>query len=110
MGEIESEESIDVRSGKQCTARDALLKQKGVELAALAKNRSGDMARVSSGLEVSGEAIKMRSEQATTEIDQCAFFFEPVFEHKAGADFAGTQSRPVERQILRSEATGVRLL
>jgi hypothetical protein len=38
--------------------------------------------RILFGLEVSGESIEVRAERATTEVNERAFFFVPVFEHR----------------------------
>ena len=38
--------------------------------------------RILFGLEVSGESIEVRAERAAPEINERAFFFVPVFEHR----------------------------
>jgi hypothetical protein len=82
MSEIEFEKRIDVRLGKLCTARNTLLQQKSVELAAFTQNEAPSGLSIASGLEVSGKAVKMWPEEAASEIDQSAFVFVPMFERK----------------------------
>jgi hypothetical protein len=82
MREIEFEERIDVRLGKLSTAGDTLFQQEGVELAAFAEHGSRSVLCVASGLEVSGKAVKVGSQETAPEIDQSAFVFVPIFEHK----------------------------
>ncbi len=81
-GVIDVEERIDQRLGKLCAIGEPTINQKAIELATLAKNASADRVRVSLRFEISGEAVKMRTERAAPEVNERAFFFIPVFEHK----------------------------
>ena len=94
MGEIEFEERIDVRLGKLCAARDTLLQQEGVELAAFAQNGSRSVLSIASGLEVGGKAVKVWPQVAAPEIDQSAFVFVPIFEHRIGCVFGLKTAEP----------------
>jgi hypothetical protein len=82
MGEIGSQEGVHDRLAQLVAAREALLDQEAIELATLGEDHAARVERVAFGLEVSGEAVEMRTEQAAAEIDQGSLFFEPVFEHK----------------------------
>ncbi len=82
MSVVSLQESFDVSRTQLITARDALLQQKAIELAALAKDLLGVIVGISTILEESGKAIKMRTYRATPEINQGAFFFVPIFEHR----------------------------
>jgi hypothetical protein len=82
MSVVSLQESFDVSRAQLITARDALLQKKAIELTTLGEEFTARVASVAFGLEVSGEAVEMRSEQAAAEIDQGLFFFEPIFEHK----------------------------
>jgi hypothetical protein len=88
MGEIGAQKSFDMRLAQLITTRDALCQHVVVELATLGQKMTASVARVAFGLEVSGEAVEIRTEQAAAEIDQRAFFFKPKFEHK-GLCFCG---------------------
>ena len=65
-------------------ARNTLLQQERVELAAFAKNASRSVFSIASGLEISSKTVKVRPQEAAPEIDQSAFVFMPIFEHKNG--------------------------
>lgn len=84
MGEIEFEKRIDVRLRELSATSDALLDEKSVELAAFAQDGSCAGLGIASGLEVSGQAVKVWTQGAASEIDQSAFIFVPIFEHKTG--------------------------
>lgn len=76
------EEGFDVGRTQLITTLDVLLQQEAIELATFGQQFTTGVASIAFGLEVSGEAVEMRSEQTATEIDQSPLFFEPVFEHK----------------------------
>ena len=82
MSIISLEEGFDVSCTQLVTALDVLLQQKAIELATFGQQFAARVASIAFGLEISGEAVEMNSEQTATEIDQSPFFFEPVFEHK----------------------------
>lgn len=82
MSEIEFEERINVRLRKLRTARDALLQQKGVELTTFAKNGSRSVLSIAPGLEIGGKTVKVWTQKAAPEVNQGAFVFVPIFEHK----------------------------
>jgi len=76
------DEGFDVGSTQLVTTLDPLLQQKAIELATLGQQFAGGVVGIAFGLEIRGEAVEVRSEQTPAEIDQGAFVFEPVFEHK----------------------------
>jgi hypothetical protein len=82
MSVVSLEESFDVGRTQLVTAFDVLLQQKAIELATFGQQFTAGVASIAFGLEISGEAIEMNSEQTATKIDQSPLFFEPVFEHK----------------------------
>ncbi len=94
MGEIGPQESFDMDLAQLVTVRDALLHQEAIELATLGENDAACVGSVAFGLEISGEAVEMRSEQAAAEIDQRAFFFEPEFEHNKTCGFGLKPAEP----------------
>jgi hypothetical protein len=83
MGEIGVQKSVGVGLAQLIKARNVFVQQEAVELATFGEHFTTKGVRVAPGLEVSGEAVKMRSEQSASEIDQGSFFYEPVFEHKS---------------------------
>ena len=94
MGKIGTQESFDLGLAQLVTARDALLHQEAIELATLGEDDAARVGSVAFGLEISGEAVEMRSEQAAAEIDQRSFFFEPEFEHKLIGGFWLKPAKP----------------
>jgi hypothetical protein len=82
MSVVSLQKSFDVSRAQLITARDALLQKKAIELTTLGEEFTARVTSVAFGLEISGEAVEMRSEQTAAEIDQGSFFFEPIFEHK----------------------------
>lgn len=82
MSVVSLEEGFDVGRAQLVTALDLLLQQKVIELATFGQQFAACVASITFGLEISGKTVEMRTEQTAPEIDQGAFFFEPVFEHK----------------------------
>ena len=82
MSVVSLEEGFDVGRTQLVTVLNVLLQQKAIELATFGQQFAARVASIAFGLEISGEAIEMNSEQTATEINQGPFFFEPIFEHK----------------------------
>ena len=91
MSVVSMEEGFNLGSAQLVTALDLLLQQKAIELATLGEQFTACVASIAFGLEISGKAVEMRTEQTAPEIDQGAFVFEPGFEHKMLLKNTGTR-------------------
>jgi len=87
IDEIDIQKRFGERIGDLSASGDSAFDQKCVELATLAQNSFAPITGISLGFEISGKAIEVRTERAASEVNERAFFFVPVFEHKNGCRF-----------------------